>query len=276
MTHFKRSIALLAIIATTLMAQSRYQNIPGLDSQQPKPRVLIVGTYHMANNNRDMVKTSWDSPFSSKRQAEIREVVERLQKFAPTKIAVEAPWGNVKINERYARYLTGGDTLSANELDQIGFRLARELGHKHVYPIDYKKDMDFDHIIQFAMANGQQRYMERLQQIMGFIGALDEKRKTLTVREHLSEINDAEALAMGNRPYLLLAEVGKDSSYIGAEVIAGWYERNLKIAVNLVRLAESSTDRILVLIGAGHVTLLQQFLRESPSVEVVTANEYLK
>lgn len=275
MTHFNRSIALLAIIATTLMAQSHYQNIPGLDSKEPKPCVLIVGTYHMANNNLDMVKTSWDSPFSAKRQAEIQEVVMRLKNFKPTKIAVEAPWGNKKINERYTRYLAGQDTLSANEIDQIGFRLAQHTGHKQVYPSDYRQDMDFDRIVQFAMANGQQRYVERLQQIMGFMGALDEKHKTLTVLEHLREINDAKALALGNRPYLLLAEVGKDSSYVGAEVIAGWYERNLKIAMNLIRLAESSQDRILVLIGAGHATLLQQFLRESPSVEVVTASEYL-
>lgn len=275
----KKQIAFVVLswsFAITLNAQSQYENVPGLNLKDPKPRVLLVGMYHMANNNLDLVKTDWDSPFSTKRQAEIHEVVTRLKNFKPTKIAVEAPWGNVSLNERYTRYAAGQDTLRANEIDQIGLRMAQQLGHKQLYPIDYKKDMDFDRIMQFALANGQQRYVERMQQIMGFISALDEKRKTLTVREHLREINADAALAMGNAPYLLLAEVGKDTSYVGAEVVAGWYERNLKIAMNIIRLAESPAERILVLIGAGHVPLLRQFLQESPSVEVVGANEYLK
>lgn len=276
MTKTNRAFLFSLLFSTMLLAQSRYQDMPGLNLKAPKPQVMILGMYHMANNNLDMVKTSWDSPLSAKRQAEIQEVVTRLKRFNPTKIAVEAQWGTTKINERYARYLAGQDTLRANEVDQIGFRLAQQLGHKQVYPIDYKKDMDFDRIVQFAMANGQQNHVERMQQIFAFIGAEDEKSKALTVREHLRAINDNAVLEIGNRPYLLLAEVGKDTSYVGAEVIAGWYERNLKIAMNIIRIAESPADRILVLIGAGHATLLRQFLTESPSTQVVITNEYLK
>jgi len=262
--------------APLLCAQSYFHNMPGLNWKEPKAQVLILGAYHMANNNLDVVKTNWDSPLSAKRQVEIQEVITRLKRFKPTKIAVEAPWGSVTINERYTRYLAGQDTLRENEIDQIAFRLAQQLGHKQVYPIDYRKDMDFDRIMQFAMANGQQSYVERMQQIFAFIGAEDEKLKTLTVAEHLRAINDTAALEMGNRPYLLLAEVGKDTSYVGADVVAGWYERNLKIAMNIIRIAASPSDRILVLIGAGHATLLRHFLSESPSTQVVTTNEYLK
>ena len=276
MTKTNRAFLCSLLFATTLLAQSRYQDMPGLNLKSPKPQVMILGMYHMANNNLDMVKTSWDSPLSAKRQAEIQEVVARLKRFNPTKIAVEAQWGSVKINERYTRYVAGQDTLRANELDQIGFRLAKQLGHKQVYPIDYQQDMDFDRIIQFAMANGQQSHVERMQQIFAFLGAEDEKSKSLTVLEHLRTINESVALDLGNRPYLLLAEVGKDTSYVGAEVIAGWYERNLKIAMNVIRIAESPADRILVLIGAGHATLIRQFLTESPSTRVVPASEYLK
>ncbi len=272
----RRIVMLILFCKSALFGQAIDQDIPGLNLKGPKPEVLILGVYHMANNNLDVVKTNWDSPLTPKRQREIQEVVDRLQAFKPTKIAVEAPWGNAKINARYQRYCAGEDTLRENEIDQIGFRLAKQLGHAQVYAIDYKKDMDFDRIVQFALANGQQRYVERMQQIMGFIGTLDEKHKALSVREHLREINGDAALAMGNAPYLLLAEVGKDSSYVGADVVAGWYERNLKIAMNIIRIAESPSDRILVLIGSGHATLLRHFLGDSPSVKLATTNDYLK
>ena len=37
----------------------------------------------------------------------------------------------------------------------------------------------------------------------------------------------------------------------------------MKIYVNLTRITESADDRILLIIGAGHVYLIQQFLEES-------------
>jgi hypothetical protein len=50
---------------------------------------------------------------------------------------------------------------------------------------------------------------------------------------------------------------------------------NLKICVNVLRIAESPQDRILVIFGSGHAPLLRHFLRESPDVELLDAESYL-
>ncbi len=50
---------------------------------------------------------------------------------------------------------------------------------------------------------------------------------------------------------------------MGANWLQHWYGRNLKIFTNLTRITESAAERILVLIGVGHVKLLQQFIADS-------------
>ncbi len=72
----------------------------------------------------------------------------------------------------------------------------------------------------------------------------------------------------------MLAEVGKDDDYKGADMVADWYERNLKIAVNIRRIAKPG-DRIFVLIGAGHCKLLKEFLSQTPGYVVVDPGLYL-
>ena len=59
------------------------------------------------------------------------------------------------------------------------------------------------------------------------------------------------------------------SNYTGADWRTGWYNRNLRIFSNLLRLRRSSSDRILVIIGAGHVLLLLQMAQTAPEIESI-------
>ena len=97
----------------------------------------------------------------------------------------------------------------------------------------------------------------------------------LPLLEQLRRHNDPALQESINRGYLLLAEAGGGAALPGADATAAWYERNLKIAAHIVQTADSPADRVLVIMGSGHVKLLTQFLRESPSVEVVPAGRYL-
>jgi hypothetical protein len=87
---------------------------------------------------------SADDVMAPKRQAELAQLLAVLKAFRPTKIAVEAAVYEDKVRQQYAAYLAGRYTLTRNETDQIGFRLAKELGMKSVYPeelIDRKHDL---------------------------------------------------------------------------------------------------------------------------------------
>ena len=88
----------------------------------------------MANPGRDIFNTQADDVLAPKRQAEIAQLLEVLRKFQPTKIAIESD-PNGPRPRQYIEYLAGTYTLTRNEIDQVGFRLAKELGHKAIYPV---------------------------------------------------------------------------------------------------------------------------------------------
>src|SRR5437870_13368053 len=85
-----------------------------------------------------------------------------LKRFQPTKIALESPAGSEKIRKQYEDYLAGNYSLTRSESGQIGFRLAKELGHKQVCGIDIQGDFAFDSIAQFAKKNGKEELLNGL------------------------------------------------------------------------------------------------------------------
>jgi hypothetical protein len=104
---------------------------PLAQAQGPTPQraeVLVLGLFHMSNPGQDIFNMQVDDVLAPKRQQEIAELVAVLEKFKPTKIAVEYD-SQRKLNERYAKYVAGQHVLTANEIDQLGLRMAKELSH---------------------------------------------------------------------------------------------------------------------------------------------------
>ena len=89
-------------------------------------------------------------------------------------------------------------------------------------------------------------------------------------------INDPEQLRADHQLYLRTARIGLKDQYPGANWVAHWwYAHNLKNFVNLTRIAESTNERILLIVGAAHVYLIQQFLEESGDYIVESPLQYL-
>src|SRR5215218_6554154 len=99
--------------------------------------IMILGLYHMANPGLDAVNVAADDVLLPRRQKEIQDLVNRLARFRPTKIAVEAPYRSTAVPDRYKQYVAGTYALSRNETEQIGFRLAKQLSLPGVTPIDF-------------------------------------------------------------------------------------------------------------------------------------------
>lgn len=251
--------------------------IPGIDQDGKKPKVMVLGTFHFDNPGLDYIKSSVSDILAAPQQKELRELLDKIKAFKPTKIAIEAePTLSERVNARYARYVAGQDTLRRSESDQIAFRLAKELGHKALYCVDVKKDMDFNALMQTAQTTGQTNFLRRFQQASGFIQAELEKMSKMPLMEQFRLHNNLQNAEHSHSAYLLMATVGKDTNYTGANVIAGWYERNLKIAMNVIRIIDSPEDRVLVLFGAGHLPLLYHYFKFSPDVEIVNVESYLQ
>ena len=95
-----------------------------------------------------------------------------------------------------------------------------------------------------------------------------------SVAEILLALNSSAAEDMHGH-YLTMATIGAGSDQPGAEMCAAWYARNLHIFASIAQLAETPTDRVLVVFGSGHCPLLRQFARECQVLELVQASEYL-
>jgi hypothetical protein len=261
--------AVLAVLLFSAAAPAHAQ------SAAPPAQVMILGTHHMDNPGLDYANPAVDDVLAPHRQAEMVAVAQALAEFRPTRIAIEVPPSrDSAYNARYQAYRAGRHALGRSEIDQLGYRLAGMLGHERVYPVDYRLDMDFGGAMQWAAQNGQGELAQRMgATVQAMVGEMNARMPTTSIGAILAEANSARADSMHGL-YLVLATVGRDTTYKGAHEVANWYSRNLYIFANIARVAQPG-ERVLVILGSGHGTLLRQFVDESPDLDLVSVEPYL-
>jgi hypothetical protein len=264
--------ALFFVAGSGKVAASRQAPAPA----QSKPEILIVGTYHMANPGRDIFNAQADDVFSPKRQTEISELLAVLKRFRPTKIAVESTVYDDTRKKQYADYLAGKHTLTRNEIEQVGFRLARELGMKTIHPVDYDGDFPWQRLVNFAKATGKSPQFDELYADMGaFFKKQGDFLPTHTILETLLYMNADERVAVDVGFYFREVHFGEVGDYAGADLLTSWYQRNMRIYNNITSLIESPDERILVIYGAGHLGWLRQAAENDPTVRLRKLAEFV-
>lgn len=263
-------------ITALALALSLFIALPAASQQAPpRAEVLVLGVYHMANPGRDIFNTQADDVLTPKRQAEIAQVIAALKKFNPTKVAVEANVFDDRIPKRYADYLAGKYELTRNEIDQLGLRLAKELGHKTVYAVDVDGDFPFLRIVNHAKAKGRSKEIDAL---MGEIGAMvkaqNEYLASHTILETLLYMNADAKVAEDVGFYYREAHIGEPGDWAGADLVAEWFRRNIRIYANIVQLADSPNERVLAIFGAGHLGWLQQDFANDPTIRLRKLSEF--
>ena len=240
-------------------------------------QVLVVGTYHMSNPRLDAVNVTADDVLARKRQGEIEQLAAKLAAFRPTKVAVEIPYGRDSVsNSLYQRYLAGTHPLDRTEMQQLGFRIAKAAGLPRIHGVDYDLDVNLASVMVWAVTHGQPELATAAQSLSTrLLSEADSMMKHATVTEIVAALNSARADS-AHGIYLAALRVGADTSYPGATAAARWYERNLKIASNILRLIDSPTDRVLVIIGAAHGPILRELLERVPGVRLVPTASVLR
>lgn len=245
--------------------------------QAPSPpiKVLIVGTFHMAGG-RDMINIGVKDILGERRQREMLPLVDKISAFKPTKIAVEKLYGAPEVQRRLDDYRAGSIELGMGEIDQIALRVAVRSDVKQMLGIDWKKDLDVMGVLNHSEKTGQAHIKQEAMSIIAKdIMPLAAKMESQTLLQIFQDANQAAWDERMHGMYQWLAVVGKDDDYKGADMVADWYERNLKIAVNIRRISQPG-DRVFVLIGTGHCKLIREFLKQTPGFEVVSATDVLK
>lgn len=237
-----------------------------------KPKIMILGTFHMSSSS-DLINTKVDNLTSDKRQGEIIELVNKIKKFDPTKVAVEYEYKyEEELNADYTKYINGEMQLKMWETHQIAFRLAKSLEHKKIYPIDWMERgaaiYPISEVYEYTKKN-QPQLLDLFSDSNFKFGEND------IVSDIYRSYNDRDYIRKTHESYVNMARIGLDNEYVGMGWLIWWYQRNLIIFAHLAQLIENSNDRIFLLIGSGHIGILSNFLNESGLFEVVDAIDYL-
>src|SRR5262249_28394596 len=243
----------------------------------PRAEVLVLGVYHMSNPGHDVFNMKADDVLAPQRQQEISQLIEVLKAFHPTKVAIEANVGSQRVAREYSDYLPGKYTLTGNEIDQIGYRLAKALGHKAVYPVDADGDFPYQRLVNYAKGSGRSKEFEAIQGETGnTVKAENDYLLSHTVLETLLYMNADERVAVDVGLYWRLAHLGEPEDWAGADLVADWFRRNVRIYSNVVRLVESPHDRVLVIFGAGHLGWLRHDVASDPTLRLRKLAEFVK
>lgn len=266
------------LIVSLLFLLFAFQSKPA--STSSKSQVMILGTYHMNNPGMDVYNLESDDVLAEKRQKEIKALADILAKFKPTKIAIERRWQtkyDTLTQQRYLNYKNGSHELSRGEDQQIGFRLAKQLGHDRIYCIDAPGQFEFNTMVEYANKNGQGAFFEEANKMMTkYMEEQNVFLKENTVSDILKAYNEPKKLKADNGMYASFLQIGKNKDYPGADLVSDWYERNLRIFSNLTRITQENDDRVLVIFGAGHAPILREMVDYYPDYELVEVGDYLK
>lgn len=240
----------------------------------------MLGTFHFLESPIDF--------FSGKVQEELDALVRKFLLFRPDAVAVEAAIGAQPYIDRSYEIFQLEDlqnpkkmqteTLGEikvfgqmcpisyqNEAIQIGYRLAKQLGHSKVYAVDEDMILNMDVLNDPMPALAEA--MRALQDDMA-------RHAEGTITDLYRYFNSAAWSALNHSVYIQANRVSGTDRYAGAEMVASWYERNLKIFSNLQRLAAQKA-RIFLLFGAGHLRILKDLIQADRNLKWVDASAYL-
>lgn len=257
--------------------------------------VLAVGFDHLAQLYTPSAAAS--DVFTAKKQAELAQLRTHLAQFRPDLILVEVePREQAHLDSVYTAYQQGTLPLTAvpngrSECYQVGFALAKALHLPAPRGINFyvgtsqgllRSGRNFD-LFQHELRALQTtaRPLKRLVQhdslsVYDYIALMNQPR--LLALSHRAVYNTPAYVTSGTFASANPPEVSQvDTAYIGAQYISLFYNRNLKIYTNLLRVQQQTrAQRLLVVYGQNHIAVLQELLRVNPAYQVVEAAPYLK
>lgn len=244
----------------------------------PAVQVMVLGTYHFGNPGADLHNVQADDVLSPHRQAELEAVSRALSRFRPTLVAVESQADDMpgRSLKRFDDFVAGRTELRRNEIDQIGFRLARQLGHAHVIGIDAPGEFPFEALQAHAEAQGRGAELQRsIDEVGARTKAFEARARGSSIGALLRLLNEPTRIRDDHAWYVQALRYGAGPVQPGAALLAAWTARNIAICARLVQSAQPG-DRVLVVYGAGHGFLLRQCVQQMPGWRLVEPNRYLR
>ncbi|MCK9330505.1 MAG: DUF5694 domain-containing protein [Candidatus Cloacimonetes bacterium] len=247
----------------------------------PQPKIMTLGVFHFHFPNNDEVKTEENdkiSVFEEPFRSEIIDIVNVIKDYKPTIIAIEqTPAKQEKISTEYLSYINHKFDLPANEIYQLGFRIAKNQHLEQIYCID-----DFGHYYESInnLFNDSLRY-KKFENFFYELKTEEDRKapKIISIVDELLKLNDPDYIDSRLSVYLtgLFKYEEQEGDFTGVDFeTSRWYNRNLRILRNIQRIEATPEDRILLIIGAEHLSLLNHLFKVSEEYEFISPLPYLK
>ena len=279
----KPSIRLIIVLVISFTCISYSQT----KIQPHKTKVMTLGVFHFDYPNLDVKKTSDKDKIdvlAPEYQEEIKRIAAALEEFKPTQIFVEAgAQKQKKIDSLYNTYKEGKYNRGRNEVEQLGFRLAKQLNLNEVNCIDTwgKLYESLNYLLSdtSSRAKAFEKYYFNNPDTVYSAAEKSNSADSKNIISDLIKINYPQRIKESLGSYLIghFKYEEKEGDYTGADFEAGrWFDRNLRIFRNVQRHITKDTDRILVIFGAGHMNVLNYLFECSPEFELVSPEPYLR
>ncbi len=268
-TCFISVLTLLVLSCNSEIKEDNPKQSPIKATETSGIPVLNFGTIHLSGSTDAYASiTDVNNPQS---KAAIKKIVDELVAFKPTIICVEIPPESTEfMNETYQNYKTDRTSRInySEEVNVIAMEVARLSGTKTIYGIDNPIGFDYPSLIQIANQNAEDSLHVR--QTMTYYEQLNEK----PLLEQFEEINTKAAKMATFDFYNVLATMHTPGQFEGADVIAEFYKRNLRMYTNFSDIPVTKADRVLIVMGATHTAYFDVFIANSSKYTLENASNY--
>lgn len=248
-------------------------------AQTKKKQILLVGTFHYANPGLDVAKLNSFDILSDKSQKELEIMSDKIKKFGPDKIFVEWEFNEQADLDKF--YNKNTDSLfktNKNEITQLALRTAKKLNHKKLYGMNLYTSFRYDSLmISMEKANQQDLLKRNNEWKKRNEKDHNERIAKSSLQELMLHYNKKETENKNIQWYLEVANrAGNPNDFTGPSLVSNWYKRNLYMYSLIQKLTESTDNKIMVLVGAGHAAVIREFIEHDPEFEIVDLATVLK
>jgi hypothetical protein len=81
-------------------------------------------------------------------------------------------------------------------------------------------------------------------------------------------LNSDSVVARDVAEYFTFVPFGEPYEFAGPDLLAAWYQRNIRIYHNIRAIIDSPRDRVLVIFGAGHLGWLREDVSHDAGVRL--------
>ncbi|SHG98240.1 hypothetical protein SAMN05444372_112108 [Flavobacterium micromati] len=247
------------------------------DQDLKKIPVLNFGTFHMGLTN-DATTTEFDEN-DRKNQLAIKEIAKKLSEFRPTVIIVERPPSfDNRLQAEYSEYVSNPKMKfkDPSEIELLAYELGRISGTKRIYGVDHK--MSYNYNIGSEMTNSidstwHNKYYKNPLQYYPDVNIDQSKLNLLEKLKITNQQSFLDFLIEVNAE--MLAHVGSEKGFEGADEATKYYQRNIRMYSNLNRIPLNENDRVFIILGASHTAYFKDFIQRSPKFKMVDTFQYL-